>query len=91
MLDACGPPFESWGAWKRPAGLMHLFEELNSMYCTAKMGNKSLLQWVDLYSEQFGTDVQLEAETQVRKLEEVMRLENGMKLSITLLASGMGT
>ena len=34
ILDACGPSFESWGAWKMPAPLMHFLEECT--VCTAQ-------------------------------------------------------
>lgn len=51
-----------------------------------------MAQWADLYSgQELGTDVHLGAETQVRKLEEELRLEKDMQLSTTLLALGPGT
>lgn len=63
--------------------------------CTvAKKGNEWLLQWAGFYDRQLvrlGTDVQLKAETQVRKLEEGLRLEKDMQLFTTLLALGLVT
>lgn len=50
-----------------------------------------MAQWADLYhGQELGTDVLLEAETQVRKLEE-LRLEKDMQLSTKLLALGPET
>lgn len=66
--------------------LISLFEEFYIVHCGTKKWNKWLQQWTGLYSGQF--HAQLETKIQVKILEEELRLEKDVLVSITLLASG---
>lgn len=89
LLDTCGLLHEFKDAVKTQASLMHL------RYCAscaiAKKRSKWLLQWAGLYCGQLGWTLmpQLEAQAQVRELEEEVRLETDMQLTTTLLTLGM--
>lgn len=89
MSDACGLLHEYGNLLNMPTDFMHLFEELHVTHCD-KEGNvmATAVGWPLLWEFLLTTDTQLEAEARVRKLEE-LKLENCIRMSTTLLASGL--
>lgn len=70
-----------------PAGPLCLCEEQGSMYW-GREGRAVAPTGAGLSYGQF-TNVQVDADAQVRKLEEELRFKKNIQLSTTLLASGL--
>lgn len=83
ILDACGPLCEEENALKMTTTLISLFEELYIVHCGTKKWNKWLQQWTGQF------DAHLETKIQVKILEEELRLEKDVWVSIALPASGL--
>lgn len=87
MSDACGLTHNYGHALKMLAGRTRPFEELCIGHCSKE--EKAWLAsggWPLLQAVQLDTDAQLQAEAQVRKLEE-LRLKKDVQMSTTPLAS----
>lgn len=90
MLDACGLLHEYGDAFKMLAALMHLFEKLHIAHCSEEGKHvAATVGWLLLWAVQQAIDAQTEAEAQVKKLEEELRLEKNVWFSTILLASGL--
>ena len=81
MLDACVPLSRYWNAPKVLAGLMCVCEEFQEVLCRNKKKGNAWLGSVltSTASSSVAIDTQLEAADLVRKLEEKLRMENGMQ------------
>lgn len=78
MLDACGPSSES-GEKPQNAGCCNVFEELRRANRRREGKETAAPVGRPLWADGLDPDAQLEAEAQVRKLEEELRIEQDVQ------------